>query len=282
MPATLALTCVAMLAFAANSLLARAALAGGAIDAVSFTTIRFAAGALTLAALLLTRHGRGGARASGNWASALCLFVYGMGFSLAYLRLGAATGALILFAAVQAGMIGWGLYRGQRPGLIQTAGLVIAALAFVALMLPGLQAPNPLGAVLMMAAGLAWAGYSVRGRSSTEPLADTAGNFARATVLCAPIAIVFMRSAQMGTSGIVLAVLSGAVASGLGYAIWYRALPGLKPVPAASVQLTVPLIAALGAVLLLGEALTLRLVLAGSCILFGVGMTILAGPNRRA
>lgn len=271
------LTVVAMLAFAANSLLARGALGGGRIDAASFTAIRLMSGAAALAVLLSFQRGRAvWLRPPGNWASAFCLFAYAIGFSLAYLRLGAATGALILFAAVQASMIGWGMFRGQHPGRMETAGLAVAFAAFIWLLLPGLHAPDPLGAMLMMAAGIAWGAYSLRGRHGGPPLDETAGNFVRAVPGCAVLAIVAVTRGHADLRGVTLALASGMIASGLGYALWYRALPLLRPVQAASVQLTVPLIAALGAVLFLSETLTFRLVAAGLCILGGVGLTILA------
>ncbi len=268
--ATAALTATAMLAFAGNSLLARAALMGGGIDALSFTALRLAAGAAMLALLL---RGRGEAR-TGSWISAGALFLYAVCFSLAYLRLGAATGALILFAAVQAGMIGWGLWRGQRPGIRAGIGLAIAFAAFVVLMLPGLRAPDPPGAALMAGAGLAWAVYSLRAGTGSA-LARTGGNFARATLLCLPLALAGLVTGHADLPGAGLALASGAVTSGLGYAVWYRALPGLAPIQAAGVQLTVPLIASLGAVAVLSETLTLRLVLCGLCLLGGVALTIL-------
>ncbi len=272
---TACLTLTAMLAFAGNSLLARAALAGGGIDALSFTAIRLAAGALTLLLLLRTR----GEPQTGSWTSAIALFAYATGFSLAYLRLGAATGALILFAAVQAGMIGWSLWRGLRPNLAASLGLAIAFAAFVALMLPGLQAPDPLGALLMAGAGLAWAVYSLRGGGGSA-LARTGGNFLRATALCLPLALAAFLTGHATLTGTALALLSGGVTSGLGYAVWYCALLDLTPIAAASVQLTVPLIAALGAALALSETITTRLVLSGGFLLAGVALTILSRGNR--
>ncbi len=277
MPFTLLLTTIAMFAFAANSLLARAALAGGATDALSFTSLRLVSGAVALGLLLLVQKRRQPARGvPGNWISGLSLLAYGVGFSLAYVRLGAATGALILFASVQASMIAWGVAKGQRPGPVATLGLLIALAAFVYLMLPGLHTPDPLGAAMMAGAGVAWGVYSLRGRGNADPTGETAGNFIRAGVLCLPLAAIAAWGGHAERPGIILAVISGVVTSALGYAIWYRALPGLKPIQAASVQLTVPVIAALCAVVLLGETLTLRLVVAGVCILGGVGLTIVA------
>jgi len=277
----LLLTCIAMLAFAANSLLARAALADGGIGAVDFTMIRLAAGAAMLAALMLGQ----GSRAwigRGNLLSALCLLGYALGFSLAYLRLGAALGAILLFASVQVSMIGLGIAAGHRPNFFEIAGLAVASIAFVWLMLPGLHAPDPFGAAMMISAGIAWGLYSLRGRGSTQPMADTAGNFLHAAVLCIPVTLAAAWMGQghaLHPANVELAILSGALTSGVGYSVWYLALPHLRPLQAASVQLTVPVIAALGAVVFLGETLSLRLVLAGSAILAGVATTILA---RRA
>ena len=264
-----------MLAFAANSLLARAALGEGAIDAASYSAIRLGSGAVALTLLLLAQRGR--PRPSfGDWPSASALFVYAVGFSLAYLRLGAATGALILFAAVQATMVSWSYARGDRPGRREILGLAIALAAFVYLLLPGLAAPDPVGSLLMMSAGIAWGVYSLRGRAARDPLAATAGNFCRTVPMCLTLAALPMAGTHATPRGIGLALLSGIVASGLGYAVWYRALPGLRPAQAATVQLTVPAIAALGAVAALGETLTARLMIAGACILGGVAVAIRA------
>jgi len=271
------LTGIAMLAFAANSLLARMALADGGIGAVAFTMLRLASGAAMLAALMQLSRSRS-AKGRGNLVSACCLLAYALGFSLAYLRLGAALGALLLFASVQASMLGLAIAAGHRPNTLEITGLAVAFIAFVWLMLPGLHAPDPLGAAAMIIAGIAWGVYSLRGRGSASPMADTAGNFVGAALLCVPVA---MAAAWIGPSqpmhpgNVALAITSGTLTSGLGYVIWYRALPHLRPLQAASVQLTVPVIAALGAVAVLGENLSLRLVLAGTAILGGVATTIL-------
>jgi drug/metabolite transporter (DMT)-like permease len=300
MTMTLPLTALAMLAFAANSLLARAALGGGAIDAASFTAIRLCSGALALGLLILAQRRRTDGRViwgalPGDWISAAALFAYAIGFSLAYLRLGAATGALILFAAVQATMLLWGLARRDRPGRAELAGLAIAFAAFVYLLLPGARlftaggAPDPLGGALMTGAGIAWGVYSLRGRGVANPLGATAGNFLRAAPMCLLLALLPMAGSTARAGGIGLALASGVVASGLGYAVWYRALPHLRTVQAATVQLTVPLIAAIGAVAVLGETLTARVLIAGPCLLGGVAVAILArrparppAPHRKA
>ena len=258
----LALTCAALLGFAANSLLCRAALGAGSIDAASFTAIRLASGAAVLWVLV-----RGGAGGAGSWASGAALFAYAAAFSFAYLRLSTATGALILFAAVQASMIGYGVAKGDRPRALEWLGLAIATAGLVILVLPGLAAPDPLGAALMAAAGVAWGVYSLRGRGATQPLAATADNFARAL----PLALVVLVGARhVSIEGAVLAGASGALASGVGYSLWYAALPHLAPARAAIVQLSVPVIAAAGGALVLGELVTARFAGATAAILGGI------------
>lgn len=277
---TLGLTVAAMLAFAANSLLARQALGGQLTDAGTYTAVRIISGAL----LLLVLAGRNGKNTqsgfSGSWPAGLALLVYALAFSFAYLLLGAATGALILFASVQATMLIWGIFSGERPGAAQWAGLTIAFAAFAYLLMPGIATPNVLGSALMIASGVAWGVYSLRGRGSKNPIGDTAGNFARAALCCVPLLAIPFFGGTASPSGLVLAVLSGTVASALGYVIWYSALPGLTTVQAAVVQLSVPVIAAAGGALLLGETLTLRFMLVSACILCGIGLAILAKPKR--
>lgn len=276
------LTAVAMVAFAANSVLARLALAGSAIDDMGYTGWRLASGALALLALswAMGRGSRPALRA-GSWAQAGALFGYAICFSVAYLWLGAAVGAIVLFGAVQAGMVGAALAAGDRPGPIEWAGLALAFAALVWLVAPGAAAPSPLGVVLMAAAGLCWAAYSLIGRGSTNPLADTTGNFAR----CLPVALALIvwgwSVHPPSPAGLAYALASGAIASGLGYAVWYAVLPHLARVTAATVQLTVPAIAAAGAVLFIGEPLTARIVLASAGILAGIALAILAGEQRR-
>lgn len=277
MQITAFLTALAMLAFAANSLLARLALAGPEIDASSYTVIRLVSGAVALGLLLRWRRGSGGREGlPGHWPSALALFVYAIAFSLAYLRLGAAVGALVLFATVQCTMISWGLWRKDRPNAGELAGLVIAFGAFAYLVSPGLGKPDLLGSALMVLSGIAWGVYSLRGRGARDPLGDTAGNFIRSTVFCLPLAAIALLDHAVTVRGVALAAASGIVASGLGYAVWYRALPGLSPTQAAIVQLTVPVIAALAAVALLDEPVTTRLVLSTVLVLGGVALAILS------
>jgi drug/metabolite transporter (DMT)-like permease len=277
---TLALTAVAMLAFAGNSLLCRLALQHSGIDPASFTTVRLTSGAVVLWALVRWR----GQRPAGDWGSAAALFVYAAAFSYAYLSLSAGTGALLLFGAVQATMLGWGLWHGQRLGRGQTAGLVLAMGGLVALLLPGVTAPPAGGALLMTAAGVAWGVYSLRGRGAGDPTAVTAGNFVRASALAVPLALAALPWARVDVAGLLWALCSGAVTSGLGYAIWYTALKGLQPTSSASVQLSVPVLTALGGVALLSEPLTLRLALCSAAILGGISCVITGQPGalRRA
>ncbi|MBC9070874.1 DMT family transporter [Thauera sp. CAU 1555] len=268
----LLLTALAMLAFAANSLLCRVALRETGIDAASFTGIRIASGALAL--WLIVRLREGGLGGHGNWPSAFALFAYAAAFSYAYLSLPAAVGALLLFGAVQATMIGYGFARGERFDARQSAGLMLAAAGFVGLLLPGLSAPPLGGSLLMIAAGIAWGVYSLRGRGGGNPTESTAGNFVRALPFAAVLSLAMLPQAALDAAGVGYAVASGALASGLGYAIWYTALPGLRASSAATVQLSVPVIAALGGALFLGEAITLRLVLASVAVLGGIALVI--------
>jgi drug/metabolite transporter (DMT)-like permease len=271
----IALTTLAMLAFAGNSLLCRLALKETHIDAASFTSIRILSGA---AMLWLVVQLRGGARAGrGGFASALALFAYAAGFSFAYVNLPVATGALLLFGAVQATMIGVGLAKGDRLHGRQVVGIVLAIGGLVGLLLPGLSAPPMAAALLMLGAGVAWGLYSLRGRGAGDPTAVTAGNFVRAVpmTLALSAGFVLARGATLDRAGVPYAVASGALASGVGYAIWYAALPALSTATAAVVQLSVPVITTLGGVVLLGEPVTLRLVLASCAILGGIALVIL-------
>lgn len=266
------LTTLALTAFAGNSLLCRVALRHTEIDAASFTTTRLVSGALTL--WLLVQFGRRGAGGRGSWPSALALFAYAAAFSFAYVSLSAGTGALLLFGAVQASMIGWGLFRGERLNARQLAGLTLALAGLLGLLLPGLSAPPLAGALLMIAAGVAWGVYSLRGKGAGDPLRVTAGNFARTVPLALLLSALFMGQARVDTAGMLYAVASGAITSGLGYAIWYAALPRLQATSAATLQLSVPVIAALGGMFWLGESLTLRLMLASMAILGGIALVI--------
>ncbi len=269
----IALTSLAMIAFAGNSLLCRAALKHTSIDAASFTMIRLISGALILWLVTQLRHGT--RTGSGSWLSAFALFAYAAGFSFAYVSLPAATGALLLFGAVQATMIGHGIWAGERLLRLQLVGLTLAFGGLVGLLLPGLSAPPLSGAVLMLGAGIAWGIYSLRGKGAGDPVRVTAGNFLRAVPIAAVLSVSMLHGTTWDNAGIGYAVASGALASGIGYVIWYAALPALKVTNAATVQLSVPVIAAMGGVVFLGEHISLRLALASAAILGGIALVIL-------
>jgi len=269
---TIGMTALAMVAFAGNSVLCRMALGAGAIDAASFATVRIASGGLVLALLLLWRR-RKPARA--DWRTVAGLFAYVAFFSFAYMTLTTGTGALILFGAVQLTMFGVALRAGDRFSGASWAGLILAFGGLVYLVSPGLTAPDPLGATLMAIAGIAWGAYSLLGRGTADPLAATASNFIFCIPLVALVSLVFLQDMYLTTQGILLAILSGGVTSGIGYAIWYEALKGLSAMQAATVQLSVPAIAAIGGVWLLAESVTLRLVLASLATLGGVWIVLM-------
>lgn len=273
-------TSIAMLAFAGNSLLCRVALSNTAIDPGSFASLRIASGALMLWLIVQCRAGATSSAPHGSWASAIALFVYATTFSYAYSSLPTGTGALLLFGAVQATMIGVGLWRGERLGRWQTLGLVVASAGLVGLMLPGLSAPPLAGALLMLVAGGAWGVYSLRGKGTGNPTRVTAGNFLRATVPAAVLMLAIFPSVQLDWAGTMFAIASGALTSGLGYIVWYTALRSLRVATASTVQLSVPVIAAIGGTLLLAEPMTLRLVLASCAILGGIALVILTKPVR--
>ncbi|MDR7379844.1 drug/metabolite transporter (DMT)-like permease [Rhodoferax ferrireducens] len=269
---TLVYTALAMLAFAGNSLLCRVALKHTSLDAASFTSIRLVSGALVLC--LLVRMRRPGTPVGGNWLSAGALFAYAAGFSFAYLRLSAATGALLLFGAVQATMIGHGVWAGERLRSLQWAGLLVTLGGLVGLLLPGLSAPPLPSALLMLGAGVAWGVYSLRGKGAGDPLAVTAGNFMRAAPMALALSVLLYPAISLDSAGLLYAVASGALTSGIGYAIWYSALPKLPSTAAATVQLSVPVLAALGGIVFLGETASLRLLLASVAVLGGIALVI--------
>ena len=273
---------VALVCFAANSILARLGLRAGEIDAASFTAIRLSAGAGALW-LLLQWNRRSGppVRRPGRWTAAALLFLYAAPFSFAYLELSAGSGALILFAAVQLTMISAGLRAGERPSPREWLGLLVALAGLAYLNLPGFRAPEPLGAALMAIAGIAWGLYSLRGRRAVAPLAETADAFLLATPLGLLLAAVALPQAQLSASGVAYAVASGALASGGGYAAWYAVLPRLSATRAGTIQLAVPVVAALAGAGLLREQITLRLVLSAALILGGVGLAISGRSGRR-
>lgn len=267
------LTSLALLAFAGNSLFCRLALKYTSIDAASFTAVRLLSGA---AMLWLVVRVRGGTLASrGSWASALALFTYAAGFSFAYVNLPVATGALLLFGAVQVTMIGVGVWRGERLHGPQLIGFLLALGGLIGLLLPGLTAPPVEPAALMLGAGVAWGIYSLRGKGAGDPTKVTAGNFLLAAPMALALGLFRTSSLSLDHAGVLYAIASGALASGIGYAIWYAALPALKTTSAAVVQLCVPVITTLGGLAFLREPITLRVMLASGAILGGIALVVL-------
>lgn len=261
-----------MVAFAANSVLCRLALKTAAISPAGFTIIRLVAGAVVLWAILALR--RRNHVSGGSWAGAVSLFVYAAAFSFAYVSLPAGTGALLLFGAVQVTMIAWGFRFGERMSPLQSVGFALALSGIVLLMLPGLSAPPLAGAALMIVAGVAWGVYSLLGRREDNPLAATSANFMRTVALAFGLALLGWEGLKWDGIGVVYAVLSGGVASGVGYAIWYAALRGLSATQAATVQLSVPVIAALGGVWFLTEPITWRLAVSATLTLGGIALVL--------
>jgi len=271
-----ALTCASLVCFAANSLLCRAALCHGLVDPATFTAVRIGSGAAFLVLLLALR--RGPRLSGGTPLAAGALFAYASAFSLAYVRIGAGVGALLLFAAVQVTMVGWGALHGHRPGSGQLLGIVLAIGGLGWLALPGASAPDPAGAALMLGAGIAWGIYTIRGRTAGDPLAATGHNFVLAAPLALLLSLAFHRSASATPVGVALAVASGALASGGGYSLWYATVPALGATRAAAVQLAVPVLAGLGATAFLGERLTARVAGAAAAILGGVALALRRPP----
>jgi drug/metabolite transporter (DMT)-like permease len=269
---TLGLTALAMIAFASNSILCRLALRQTSIDPATFTVVRILSGAIALWLVMQMRREKSGK--AGNWLSAFALFAYAAAFSFAYLQLSAGTGALLLFGAVQATMISWGLRKGEHLDAIQVVGVIVAITGLIVLLVPGISAPPLFDSVIMLIAGIAWGIYSLRGRVETHPVGATAGNFLRAVPFAVVLIVVGRPWIKLDALGVFYATLSGAITSGLGYVIWYRALPGLKAASAATVQLSVPVLAATGGIILLGERISLRYVLASLAVLGGIALVV--------
>jgi len=265
-------TCLALVAFAGNSLLSRLALANTSIDAATFVSVRLLSGAILLGVLAYVRGARNALQ--GSWASAFALYVYAVAFTFAYLQLPAGTGALLLFGAVQVTMITTAVVRGERLSARQRGGLLLAYVGLIGLVLPGVSSPPITSALLMLCAGIAWGVYSLRGRGVEDPTAVTAGNFMRAVPFALLTSAVLWRDQSIDSNGIGYAVASGAITSGVGYAVWYSVLPSLQATTAATLQLTVPVLAALGGVALLREPVTMRLAVASAVILGGVLLVV--------
>lgn len=266
----------AMLAFAGNSVLCRMALGEGAIDAVSFTCIRLLSGAVLLGLILVSRYRDLFRETRINMLSALMLFIYALCFSLSYVDIATGTGALILFGTVQLSLMAYGLFKGERPGALSWLGMLMAFSGLVYLLMPGVSAPPLSSAMLMMAAGMAWAVYTIRGKSSSYPLVSTGWNFIATLPMILLAFLMFYEHVHVNTRGIVLAILSGAISSALGYVAWYSLLPHLTRIKAATVQLSVPVIAAFGGAIFLSESITLRLLTASAVVLGGVYLTVRA------
>ncbi|MGE5220579.1 MAG: DMT family transporter [Chloroflexota bacterium] len=272
---TALLTLLALVAFAANSIFARLALGGSSIDAASYTAVRLLMGAATLWLIARFRRTVAEAPTGGNWTSAAMLFLYAAMFSFAYVKLTTGTGALILFAAVQITMIAVGLHRGERPSVRHWVGLATAITGLVYLVAPGVTAPSLTGSLLMGTAGVGWGVYSLVGRGVTNPVQASTGNFIRTVPFALITLIPWSSSLAITAEGFLWASLSGSLTSAIGYVIWYAALPRLSATLAATVQLLVPALAALGGVVFLSERMTLRLFVSGTMILTGVGLAIL-------
>lgn len=272
---TLIFTVLALIAFAANSVLCRLALSKKAIDPASFTGIRLMSGALVLMLLVFMFNRKKSSEAKGSWWSGAILFMYAVTFSFAYISLDAGTGALILFAAVQITMITYALLSGKKMSTLEWMGVLLAFMGFVYLVLPGVTAPSLSGFLLMTLSGVGWGSYTIRGKGSVNPLKATAYNFMRTLPMVAILMLFSLKNIQASHEGIGLAILSGAITSGIGYTIWYLALRGLNAIQASVVQLLVPVIAALGGVIFLAEMIHLRLVISALLILGGIGLVIL-------
>jgi drug/metabolite transporter (DMT)-like permease len=272
--ATAALTLLALIAFAANSVFCRLALAEPIIDPASYTAVRLITGAIALWIIVVFHRDRSFGKSGGSWLSAAMLFLYAVTFSFAYISLSAGTGALILFAAVQITMVAVGLYTGERPEVLEWLGLFIAIAGLIYLVSPGITAPSAAGSLLMATAGIAWGLYSLRGRGASDPVAVTADNFLRTVPLAIGLIWLWLSTLTIAPMGFLWAALSGSITSGVGYVLWYAALPRLTATRAATVQLAVPVLAALAGVVVLSEAISLRLVISAVVILGGVGLAV--------
>jgi len=259
---------LAMLGFAANSLLARQAIGSGGVDAATYTLVRLASGAAMLVVLA-----RGPASSASSWRGGMALFAYAAAFSWSYVRIGAALGALVLFPTVKLALLGWGMARGERPPRRDLLGAAVALTGLVLLTLPRAGRADPAGVALMVLAGVSWAVYTVAGVHAPDATAATTSNFVRASLLAAPLLLVAAPGAATGT-GLLLAAVSGAVTSALAYVLWYATVPRLTSTQMGLAQLAVPGLAMLGAVALLGEHLTAGMAVAAGCIFAGVGLAL--------
>jgi len=278
---TLSFTILALIAFAANSVLCRAALRDALIDPATFTSIRLISGSIILLLLVYISKSKNLSEAKGSWSSAGILFIYAATFSFAYVSLDTGTGALIVFAMVQITMITSAMIHGKKMSLSEWAGVLLAFGGLVYLVFPGVTAPSLSGLILMIASGMAWGLYSLKGKSSIDPLGDTAFNFLRTIPFVIILLLFSIDQVKAEPQGYTLAIISGALTSGIGYTIWYMALKGLSAVQASIVQLIVPVIAAAGGILFLSEIISIRLIVASVLILGGIAIVILKGRNER-
>jgi drug/metabolite transporter (DMT)-like permease len=274
------MTALAITAFAANSIICRAALGPGLIDPATFTTVRLVSAAAVLALVVFARRRKLPHLSFGDWRAAMALFAYAVFFSFGYVLLSTGTGALILFGSVQLTMFAWAFYEGERFSALAWGGLALAAGGLVWLVLPGLEAPDPLGALFHTVSGAAWGVFSLLIRGAKHPVESNAANFAICVPLGVIVSLMFWGRMDATAQGLALAVLSGGLASGCGYVIWYWVLKHLPAARASAAQLSAPAVAALGGVMLLGEDLTLRLIVASAAMLGGVGI-VLAQKARR-
>lgn len=266
------LAALAMTAFAANSLLCRMALVETEIDPASFTFWRLTSGALMLTLLVVMRNQK--PLQEGNMASAIALFVYAAGFSFAYISMTTGAGALLLFGAVQVTMISWGLFKGERMSALQWGGFLLALIGLILLLLPNAAVPQLSSALMMLAAGIAWGVYSLKGKGAKFPIEATAGNFIRATPLALVLLVIFWPGGEFHAEGMAYAVASGAIASALGYALWYSILVHIAAIKAATLQLSVPVLAVFAGWVFLDETVTLRIILSSLAVIGGVAMVI--------
>ena len=265
---------LALVAFAGNSILCRFALDEGSIDAASFTSLRLISGALVLALILKLSSPKTPIKGHGSWASATALFFYAASFSFAYNSLQTGTGALLLFGAVQLTMIIAALLSGERLRVLEFAGAVLAFAGLIYLVSPGISAPPLTGALLMAGAGISWGIYCLRGRSIKTPLAETTINFALTLPFVVILNIFSLQKAHLSLTGVTLAILSGSITSGIGYAVWYAALRGMTATTASIIQLTVPVLASLGGVIFLSEDISIRFIISTATIIGGVGLAV--------
>jgi drug/metabolite transporter (DMT)-like permease len=274
---TILFTGLALIAFAANSVLCRLALGESAIDASTFTIVRLLSGAIVLTVILSISKLNSNSNSStkGSWPASIALFIYAITFSFAYVTLDTATGALILFGSVQVTMILMSMFSGNRLHISEWFGMALAFTGFVYLILPGVTTPSVIGFFLMTVSGIAWGIYTLKGRGSKNPIMDTAFNFLRTLPFVIILAIITIKYAHYSSEGILLAVLSGSIASGIGYMIWYTALSGLSVTQAAVLQLLVPVIAAVGGVIFVSESISFRLTVSSAMILGGILMVVL-------